>query len=118
MTDTQEKKNKPEVIREGRLKANIWTNKGENGPYHNIDFARTYIDDENNYQDTKALGQTDLLPLAELARTTYHRVNELKREHRASQRKENNNSHDGNRREQFKAKRKVQNKEPEYKREQ
>lgn len=77
--DTQPKK--PEFVhRDGSLKATVWRNEGEKGPYFTTSFARTYTDKDGNPRDTQSFSQTDLLRLAELGRETYGMINDLKRE--------------------------------------
>jgi hypothetical protein len=85
MSNDQPKNNPPqEIIRDGNIKANIWRNDGENGPYHTTSFARTFKNQDGEYRDSQSFSQNDLLPLSELARNAYTRVNELRREHSQS----------------------------------
>lgn len=74
-----------ETLRDGNLKAAIWRNEGENGPYWSVTLAKTYKDERGAYQDTQSFSGTDLLRVAELSRDAYARTNELRREHFASQ---------------------------------
>lgn len=74
--------NKPlETIRDGNLKAVIWENDGENGPFLNVSFAKTYRDEKGQYRDTTGFTGTETLRIAELARTAYGRTRELNREY-------------------------------------
>lgn len=70
------------VLRDGSLKASIWSNEGENGPYHSTTLAKTYTDQEGNPRDTSSFSQNDLLRIAELSREAYGAINDLKREQR------------------------------------
>ena len=73
--------NQPEeTLRDGNLKATIWVNEGEKGPYVSVTLAKTYTDDNGKYQDTNSFSQSDLLRVAELSRQAYVCGNELKRE--------------------------------------
>lgn len=82
--DNEQKK--PELVhRDGSLKATVWRNEGEKGPYFTTSFARTYADKEGKPRDTQSFSQTDLLRLAELGRETYGMINDLKQELRQKQ---------------------------------
>ena len=72
-----------EVIRDGNLKASIWRNDGEKGPFYATTFARTWRDEEGQYRDSSSFVASDLLKLSELARSAYTRTNALRREDRA-----------------------------------
>ena len=71
------------------LKAAIWQNKSENGPYHSVTVARTYKDQDGNLQDTQSFRAKDMLGLSELARRAHHHASDLDRaafkEHRLAQ---------------------------------
>ncbi|MEE4208959.1 MAG: hypothetical protein V2I43_06815 [Parvularcula sp.] len=74
---------KPEdTIRDGNIKASIWRNEGEKGPYFATTITRTYRDAAGNYQETASLVGTDLLRASELARSAYNRSRELMTEER------------------------------------
>ncbi len=73
-------KKKPEVISDGYLRINIWTNEGKNGPYQKATISKPFKDDQGNFHDGKNLDQLDLLKLPELARRAYNRMNDVKRE--------------------------------------
>ncbi|MEQ8602857.1 MAG: hypothetical protein RIB45_06030 [Marivibrio sp.] len=73
--------NKPaDVIRDSNLKATLWRNESDKGPYFATEFARTYTDDEGKPRDTSSFIGTDLLRVSELARKAYDRSAELRRE--------------------------------------
>lgn len=73
--------NRPlETLRDGNLKASIWQNEGDKGPYLMTTLTRTYTDDRGNYHDTSSFSGTDLLRVSELARQAYQRSNELRRD--------------------------------------
>ena len=55
------------TLRIGRLKAAIWENGGEQRPFFNVTFARTYMDEDKKFHDSDSFGRDDLLPLAKLA---------------------------------------------------
>ena len=71
------------VLRDGNLKASIWRNDGEKGPFYATTFARTWRDEEGQYRDSSSFVASDLLKLSELARSAYTRTNALRREDRA-----------------------------------
>lgn len=73
--------NTPEdTIRDGRIKATLWRNEGEKGPYVSTDFSRSWQDSEGQWHDSKSFGLGDLLGLSELARTAYGRGREIERD--------------------------------------
>lgn len=73
--------NRPaDVIRDSNLKATLWRNEGDKGPYYATELARTYKDDEGNLRDTNSFIATDLLRVSELARKAYDRSAALRRE--------------------------------------
>lgn len=76
-----------DTLRDGSLKASIWRNEGDKGPYYATEFARTYKDDEGNLRDSRSFIGGDLLKLSELARKAYERTAELRREEFRKQRK-------------------------------
>lgn len=79
-------KNRPEeTLRDGNLKATIWRNEGEKGPYWSVTLAKSYKDERGDYQDTHSFTGTDLLRVAELSRDAYAMTNELRRDHLRSQ---------------------------------
>lgn len=50
---TQQTNSKPvETIRDGAIKASIWKNEGEKGPFYSVKITRTYTDDAGNYHDS------------------------------------------------------------------
>lgn len=81
-----EPKQPVDVIRDGNLKASIWRNEGESGPFYATSFARSYQDRDGNARDTNSFVATDLLKLSELARSAYTRTNALHREEKEHRR--------------------------------
>ncbi len=69
-----------DTIRDGRIKATLWRNEGEKGPYVSTDFSRSWQDAEGQWHDSKSFGLGDLLGLSELARTAYGRGREIERD--------------------------------------
>lgn len=66
---------------DGNLKASIWKNRSESGKaFYSAEFARTYKDEEGHLRDAHSFAGTDFLKLSELARKTYERTAELRRE--------------------------------------
>lgn len=71
-------RNQPvDTIRYDNLKASIWRNEGEFGPYYPTSFARTYKDSEGNYRDAHSFAGSDLLKIAELARAAHMRAHNM-----------------------------------------
>lgn len=76
------KPNRPEhTLRDGSLKATIWRNEGEKGPYFSTTLARTYEDRDGKLQDTNSFSSAELLKVAELARDAYAETRRLSREY-------------------------------------
>ena len=72
--------NKPiDTLRDGPLKATIWDNSNEKGPFFSVEFTRTYKDSEGNFHDSRSFSGTQLLRLAHLATKAYDRTAELRR---------------------------------------
>ncbi|MEM0928053.1 MAG: hypothetical protein AAGI89_02055 [Pseudomonadota bacterium] len=95
---TKDQHNQPaETMRDGNLKATIWENQGEKGPYHSVSLAKTYQDKDGHLRDTNSFGTGDLLRVAELARSAYHRTNEIRREMQHDRDPADANGHDGER---------------------
>jgi hypothetical protein len=55
------------TLRLGRIKAAVWENSSEQQTFHNIKFARTYMDQDKQFHDTDTFGRDDLLLLSKLA---------------------------------------------------
>jgi hypothetical protein len=56
-----------QTFRLGRIKAAVWENEADSKKFYNVTFARTYVDDAKNYQDTDSFGRDDLPLVAKLA---------------------------------------------------
>ena len=67
---TQKTNSKPiETISNGALKASIWKNQGEKGPFYSVRITRTYTDDQGNYHDSDSFSGSELLRGVRLADT-------------------------------------------------
>jgi len=66
---TQEatKQRPAQTIRYGRLKAAIWRQESDKGPWYSVAFARAYRDQDGSWQSSGSFGLNDLLVLAKLA---------------------------------------------------
>ena len=66
---TQEapKQRPAQTIRYGRLKATVWRQESDKGPWYSVAFARTYRDQAGNWQSSGSFGRDDLLVVAKLA---------------------------------------------------
>lgn len=71
-----------DVLRDGNLKASIWRNDGDNGPYYATSLSRSYKDRNGELRDTHSFAGPDLLRVSELARKAYERTQELRRDDR------------------------------------
>lgn len=70
--------NKPAAtIRDGNLKATIWRNEGQHGPWFSTEITRSFKTD-NGYQDSKSFRGTDLLRASLLAQQAYIVEQELR----------------------------------------
>lgn len=78
-----------ETLRDGNIKASLWVNESDNGPFITTTIARTYTDQKGQVRDTTGFTGTDLLRVAELARVAYQRAGELRRELTQDQSREN-----------------------------
>lgn len=85
---TEETRPPADVIRDGALKATIWRNEGEDGPFYSTSLARTFEDRDGNLRDAHSFSGSDLLKVSELARKAYDRSNELRREEFKQERQE------------------------------
>ncbi len=77
---TDQARQPADVIRDGSLKATIWRNEGEDGPFYSTSLARTFEDRDGNLRDAHSFSGSDLLKVSELARKAYDRTAELRRE--------------------------------------
>ena len=53
-------------FRYGRLKATIWRQESDKGPWFNTVATKSYKDDEGNWQTTNGLARDELLLMAQL----------------------------------------------------
>ena len=53
-------------IRLGRIKATIWANQGDNGPWFNVTLSRNYKDGEE-WKSSASFGRDELLTVAKAA---------------------------------------------------
>ena len=97
-----------DVIRDTNLKATIWRNEAENGPFYATTFTRTFKDRDGEYRDTHSFVAADLLKLSELARKAYDRTTELRREDRQHSKVASGPDTEEERRAAFKAERMAQ----------
>ncbi|MCJ2187901.1 hypothetical protein [Novosphingobium beihaiensis] len=79
-----EKSRPVDVLRDSNLKASVFRNDGEKGPFYSTTFARTYTDDQGQPRDSHSFAGNELLRLSELARKAYDRTRELHRENAPS----------------------------------
>lgn len=71
--------NKPtRTLRDGSIKATIWCNDSDKGPYYSVQFARGYTDQSGQWHDTDSFSGTDLLKLQHLAGKAYDAIAKLR----------------------------------------
>lgn len=73
-----------ETLRDGALKAAIWKNESENGPFFAVTFARTYKNGDDQLHDTDSFSGSQLLRLSRLADKAYDRTAALTKAARAT----------------------------------
>ena len=66
-TQVAPKQHPAQTIRYGRLKATIWRQESDKGPWYSVVLTRTYRDQAGNWQSSGSFGRDDLLLLAKLA---------------------------------------------------
>ena len=89
MDEKQNRNTRPaDVIRDGALKATIWENDGEKGPYFTTKLAKTYEDRDGKLRDTDGFSSGDLLRVSELAREAYARTRSLRRERQSERQRD------------------------------
>ena len=54
-------------IRISRIHGAIWQNSGDNGPWYNVTFSRSYRDANDDWKSTDSFSVDDLLVLAKVA---------------------------------------------------
>jgi len=69
-----------ETFRDGRLKASIWQNESDKGPYHTVTMAKVYEDRSGKLQETNSFSSGELLRVAELAREAHTYVRDIRRD--------------------------------------
>jgi hypothetical protein len=61
-------KNRPiEELKIGRVRAAVWKNESESGPYFSVTFSKLYKDQEGNWKDTTSYTRDDLMLVAKVA---------------------------------------------------
>lgn len=68
--------NKPlATVRDGAIKATIWTNPTDNGGVrYSVEISRSYTDAEGKWHDTRYFGRNELLRVAHLAGKAYDAI--------------------------------------------
>lgn len=91
-----------DTLRDGALKATVWRNEGENGSFFTTTLSRTYTDERGDFHESNSFSGSELLRVAELARTAYTRTQDFRREERLAAEPQDGPEPDGNsRRETF-----------------
>tara|TARA_R110002072_G_scaffold243698_2_gene402894 strand:- start:10307 stop:10579 length:273 start_codon:yes stop_codon:yes gene_type:complete len=61
------------TLRDGAIKATIWSNLGEKGTFYSVQITRTYKDDQG-YHDTSSFSGSELLRVARLMNIAYDEI--------------------------------------------
>ncbi|MEQ9489557.1 MAG: hypothetical protein RIM72_11255 [Alphaproteobacteria bacterium] len=88
MSDNSRNNPPVQTLRDGTVKASIWKNEAENGPFYSTTFSRTFTDKDGNNRDTQSFAGTDLLKVSELAREAYGQSRDLHRQDREAARQD------------------------------
>src|SRR5205085_1627713 len=67
VTQEATKQRPAQTIRFGRLKATIWRQESDKGPWYTVVLTRSYKDQAGQWQSSGSFGRDDLLLLAKLA---------------------------------------------------
>src|ERR1043165_1341920 len=72
-TSTREAKKQRPVfeVRYGRLRASVWRQESDKGPWFNVTLSRSYKDDAGNWQNSSSFGTRDLLEVANLCQEAH-----------------------------------------------
>lgn len=73
---TTEKPKPVETLRDGRLKATIWRNFGDNGTFYSVEISRTYKDGDD-YKNAHSYSGAELLKVSRLSLKAYDRVGDF-----------------------------------------
>ena len=79
MKNEQTKARPVSEIRLGNIRAAIWRNEAENGPWFNVTFERTYRKGEE-FRSAQSFGRADLLTVAKVADLAHTRIFKLQQE--------------------------------------
>ena len=72
-----------DTIRDGSVKASIWRNEGQNGPFYSVTYGRTYTGENDKPKDAHDFSGGDILKQQRLAGKAYDRIQELREADRA-----------------------------------
>jgi hypothetical protein len=56
---TQKKPKPAATFRSGSIKAVVWSNDGQNGPFHSLDISRPYRDAQGQWRNSRSFGMND-----------------------------------------------------------
>jgi len=75
----EQAKTRPAVeVRFGNIRAAVWRNEAEAGPWYNVTFERSYRDG-TEYKSSQSFGRDDLLTLAKVADEAHSEIFRLQR---------------------------------------
>ncbi len=59
-------------VRFGRIKAVVWQNESEKGPWYSVQVTRSYRDQKGDWHQAQTFGRDDLLVVSEACRACWH----------------------------------------------
>jgi hypothetical protein len=60
MPDKSDRQEKPVNFKVGRVRASVWKNESDAGPWYSVSFSRLYKDKEGKWQDGTSFSREDL----------------------------------------------------------
>lgn len=71
--------NKPyQTIRDGALKATIWCNDSDKGPFYSVNFCRIYTNESGDFKESNSFSGTESLQISRLAEKAYDAIAEAR----------------------------------------
>ena len=77
--------NKPvKTLRDGNIKAIIWRNESDKGPFYNVQFLRSYKAGDGDWREANSFSNGEILKVAKLADKAYDATLHLKADDKAN----------------------------------
>lgn len=72
------------VLRDGTIKAVIWKNEGDKGPFYSVEFIRSFKDESaGEWKDSRSFSNGQILKVQHLAGKAYDAIAKLRAEDKA-----------------------------------